>query len=170
MQGGPQELLTTGAELVADVLARFGRVRFRALGTSMAPTIQSGDVLDVRRCSTDELRVGDIVLVRGPNGFLAHRLVARYGSGDGTTIVTRGDAHWQNDSPIATAGVLGRVAGVSTAAREGSAPVRGCPAIDRVRGLADNAWRQFVARLRHAARRMATGVGDRRSMIGLPLS
>jgi hypothetical protein len=158
MQGGPQELLTTGTELVADVLARFGRVRFRALGTSMAPTIRSGDILDVRRCSPNQLSVGDIALVRGSNGFLAHRLVGKYGRGDGMRIVTRGDAHWRNDSPFAIADVLGRVAGVSTAAREGFAPARDCRVVKRLHGLAYSEWRRFIAGLQRAARRLATWV------------
>ncbi len=167
MQGGSQEFLTTGTELVADALARFGRVRFRALGTSMAPTIRSGDILDVRRCSPDQLKVGDIALVRVSHGFFAHRLVGKYGRGEGTRIVTRGDAHWRNDSPVAIAGVLGRVAGVSTTGRGGSTPAPDCLVVDRLHGLAYNEWRRFIAGLRRAARRLTTCVGERRSMIQL---
>jgi hypothetical protein len=157
MQGRPQEFLTVGPALVADVLARFGRVRFRARGTSMRPTIQSGDILDVQRCASDELRAGDIVLVDGPGGLRAHRMLSRRDVDERAVVVTRGDAHWRRDPASDLAGVLGRVVRV-TRAESSSAVSLDCTLRDRLEGLALNESARIARSVRRALRRVALAV------------
>jgi mycothiol synthase len=49
----------------------------RGAGTSMRPLIRSGDSLRVRRCDARELSVGDIALMRLPEGkAFAHLVVS----------------------------------------------------------------------------------------------
>jgi hypothetical protein len=113
MQGRPEEFLSAGAELVAEALARFGQVRFRATGTSMLPALRPGDVLGVEACPVDQFHIGDIVVWNGATGLVAHRLV----SNREHVAVTRGDANWQSDPPTSAARLLGRVTLVT---RDGS--------------------------------------------------
>lgn len=143
--------MTAGAALVADVLARFGRVQIRALGTSMMPTIQSGDILDVEACADTQLSAGDIVLVGGPTGLRAHRIVDARWHGQRTIFVTRGDAHWRTDAIDSTREVLGRVVAVTRAQSNGSLD---CPMRRRLRGLAHSHWTRVAAAMRTALRRL----------------
>jgi signal peptidase I len=60
-------------QLMLDLPATFS---FRALGSSMLPTIRSGSVLTIVRTPNGSAQPGDIVLVVGPNGPIVHRAVA----------------------------------------------------------------------------------------------
>jgi len=149
MQGSAQEFVIAGPALVMDVLARFGHVRIRARGTSMLPTIQPGDVLDVQRCSSEELQPGDVALVLGAAGLRAHRVVARRGC---DVVVTRGDAHWRCDAADAAMDVLGRVVSV-TRENSSSSVSQSCSLLSRVRGLAHNESTRIAGSVRRALRR-----------------
>ena len=133
MQGRPKEFLIAGTELVVEALGRFGRVRFRASGTSMLPALRPGDVLDVEACPIDQFHVGDIVIWLSSNGLVAHRLRSNHEQ----IAVTRGDANWQADTPMPTARLLGRVTRV-TRDRSLLLPVSGCTWTARAHGLLRN--------------------------------
>jgi hypothetical protein len=147
--------VTAGGALVADLIARFGRVQIRALGTSMMPTIQSGDILDIEGCGADrQPGIGDIVLVGGPAGLLAHRIVDVRWHDQRTIFVTRGDAHWRVDAIDSSREVLGRVVAV-TRAQSNVAARLDCPMHRRLRGLAHSHWTRVVAAMRMALGRIA---------------
>jgi signal peptidase I len=93
-------------ELAAEVLRSGGTIRIRAFGTSMLPTIWPGDILQIESKPWHEFEAGDVVLVKREKNILIHRLV----SNDGLQWTTRGDAMPQDDPPVASADVLGRVA------------------------------------------------------------
>jgi hypothetical protein len=154
MQGKSQELLTAGASLLADTLVRVGRVQLRAIGTSMWPTIRSGDVLEVQRCAANELRVGDIVLVKGLGGIRVHRLLRRGTEVDCLGIVTRGDSHWRADESVAESNVLGRVVRVSRTSTPTSTVSISthCTRLQRARGLAESELHRTASVLRRLAR------------------
>ena len=139
--------MTAGAALVADVLGRFGRIRIRALGTSMLPTIQSGDVLDVQRCPSDQLEDGDIVLVYRAGVLCAHRMVGRGGGDDQRGVVTRGDAHWCRDDDSDAVEVLGRVVRVTRGSLN-SDVLFDLSSHHRLLGLARNELMRIVAPIR----------------------
>ena len=79
MQPGSQEFLTpaeaAGPVLVKEVLARFGRVRVRVQGFSMAPAVRPGDILEIRSAPPDGLVPGSLILVDRSDRLIAHRLV-----------------------------------------------------------------------------------------------
>lgn len=91
--------------LATMFLRSAGRVRIRAFGTSMLPTIWPGDVLLVEGTSLDRLACGDVALVSREDGIRIHRLVNK----NGTHWSTRGDAMPQNDPPLQAAEIVGRV-------------------------------------------------------------
>jgi signal peptidase I len=98
------------ATVVADLLRRGARVRFRAPGSSMVPTINDGDTITVEPVSAGRLRRGDVVLVRRSTAIIAHRLVGRRHRPDGgIDFLLRGDAADGDDAPVPAIDVLGRV-------------------------------------------------------------
>jgi hypothetical protein len=144
VQPGSQEFLTpaeaAGPLLVKEVLARFGRVRLRVQGLSMAPAVLPGDVLEVRSAGADGLVIGSLVLVDRADRLIAHRLIAR-----GAGLLTRGDARWRCDPPVDHRDVLGVVDSVI---RDGSPqPVPAPCGLLRA-----TAWRLGIGVWRAAAR------------------
>jgi len=80
-------------------------LRFQAVGRSMLPTIQDGEIVHVKPVATDMLRIGDIVLLRTGEQFKAHRIIRKHGQ----CFMTRGDAGVDIDGEIRCDQILGRV-------------------------------------------------------------
>ncbi|MGH9774407.1 MAG: signal peptidase I [Candidatus Acidiferrales bacterium] len=99
--------------LVCELLRQFGALRFRAQGSSMIPSIYPGDILSVRQAAIHEVRCGDVVLYLREAGLCAHRVVRVQANGGQYSLVTRGDALLQDDSPVHKEELLGRVVSVA---------------------------------------------------------
>jgi hypothetical protein len=126
MQIQPEELLTQGhmaagatpssdevcLDLAAEVLGRFGEVRFVARGSSMIPSIYPGDLLTVRSQGIAEARHGQIVLALREGRFWAHRLIRKWREGNRFLLATRGDALPNEDPSMDESQMLGRVTSV----------------------------------------------------------
>ena len=147
MQPGSQEFLTpveaadaAGPLLVKEVLARFGRVRLRVQGLSMAPAVLPGDVLEIRSANAAGLILGSLIVVDRADRLIAHRLVAH-----GDELLTRGDARWRDDPPVDCALVIGVV---SSVIRDGCPQ----PVSPRCGALRATAWRLAIGLRRTAAR------------------
>ena len=91
--------------LTSELLAGGCGLRFQAVGRSMLPTIQDGEIVHVRPLATDVLRIGDIVLLRTGDQFKAHRIIRKRGQ----CFITRGDAGIDIDGGIRRDQILGRV-------------------------------------------------------------
>ena len=98
---------------MSDVLRQCGRVRFRALGSSMLPAIRPGDVLCIEQCTPGAARPGDVLLTRHGERVLAHRLLRKERRAGEDLLVTRGDALWHADPSQPASMLLGRVTGIS---------------------------------------------------------
>ena len=85
------------------------RVRFRATGLSMDPTIRDGDVLTVEPVDLGEVRPGEVLLCRTARGVIAHRLVRCEAVENQLLYVLRGDASGTCDPPVSYGDVLGLV-------------------------------------------------------------
>ena len=123
------------ADLCEELLGRGERVRFRAPGRSMYPTIRENEVIIVEPIAPSEVKVGDIVLCRVKNGVVAHRVIriTAYDSQpqrsssappDSTSLprlsfFLRGDALRLEDQPVEAHQILGKVVAVER---------KGCPA------------------------------------------
>jgi signal peptidase I len=90
-----------------------GAHSFTVLSGSMEPTLHVGDVVVDRKVHPLDVRPGDIVTFRDPDGaarLLTHRVVRLRASGTTAYIVTKGDAnHGVERWSIPVAGTLGRV-------------------------------------------------------------
>lgn len=113
-------LVCWGASGFAVVLGTFvvapgflGLSSFAILSGSMEPTLHVGDLVIDRRVEARDVRPGDIVTFRDPDGgsrLLTHRIVRYRVHGDRAFIVTRGDANSGIESwTIPLGGTVGRV-------------------------------------------------------------
>ena len=118
-------------ELVVEIAAKFGRVRFRVTGASMMPSVWPDDIVEIRRCDPADLEPAQIVLYRRMGRLVVHRIIRV----EPDFLVTRGDAVSDEDSPIRKADVLGRVVRIQRRGRllypKRSRLLRTCSAIFR---------------------------------------
>jgi len=101
-------------DLFIDLLKTLGEARFSATGSSMFPSVRSGDILTVRQCDARDASVGDIALFIRSSRLFAHRVIAH---SDGS-LMTQGDAIAAQDPPVSGSEFLARVVSVSRAGRE----------------------------------------------------
>jgi signal peptidase I len=111
-QGNVSSELACG--LAEEVVRTFGELRLRVLGTSMAPAILPGDLLSVRRARLTDLSAGEVVLFSRRGRFFAHRIVGRTVPAEAanqneTCLITRGDRLRDDDPPVLSTELLGRV-------------------------------------------------------------
>ncbi len=112
MKGLSQISSKNAYPLLAESLRLNGSLRLPAVGTSMVPAIQPGDVLTIQPVNSNEIALGDLVVYAREHALVVHRVV-RMASGSGETrLVTRGDRLLRDDAPIFPADLLGRVAGI----------------------------------------------------------
>ncbi len=106
------------ADLSTQLLGNGHRVRFRAPGRSMYPTIRDGEAITVAPVAAESVRRGDIILYRTERSVIAHRVarIERDGA-DGLRFTLRGDTCGGRDAPVAAGQVLGRVVAVERGGR-----------------------------------------------------
>jgi signal peptidase I len=94
--------------VASDLLSRGHTIRFSAPGTSMSPTIRSGETIHVEPVS-GKIRPGDILLYRWERGVRAHRVVRIEGKKQGRLVfILRGDTAGDDERVLAE-NILGRV-------------------------------------------------------------
>ena len=124
--------------LISDILNSGHRVRFRAPGYSMYPTILHQDVITIEPVDASAVKVGDIILYRVQQSLIAHRVVkilkrseknshsapqgpqdrsgspfgARPSTSETLSFILRGDARPFSDEPINAEQILGKVVSV----------------------------------------------------------
>ena len=78
--------------LAAEALRSWGRLRLRARGLSMLPTLWPGDFLTIQSRSAEQIEPGEIVLYMREGRFFVHRVKSKSVVGDGTFLIVRGIA------------------------------------------------------------------------------
>jgi hypothetical protein len=99
-------------DLAAEVLHRFGEVRFVAQGSSMIPSIYPGDLVTVRSESIAGVCCGEIVLFLLGGCFFVHRVTRKWLERDRVVFATRGDALSKEDPSVDGTQLLGRVTSI----------------------------------------------------------
>ena len=99
------------SDVSAELLRRGARVRFRATGRSMQPTILEGEAITVEPVAPAAVTRGDILFYRWEQGVVAHRVI-RIERTQGTALtqssvlspqssfILCGDASLSCDAPI----------------------------------------------------------------------
>ncbi len=94
--------------LAAEVLRSNGKLKLRATGASMLPTLWPGDLLTIRYSNFDQVEPGDVVLFLRDGRFFVHRILSKT-SFEEEFLVTRGDCMPQADPPVRPGELLGKV-------------------------------------------------------------
>lgn len=133
--------------LAGEVVRNFGEVRLRVFGTSMVPSVLPGDLVLIHRADVEEISIGEIVLFLQMGRLFVHRVVDRKAMtfADGreeTFLITRGDRQRNNDSPVSSSELLGRVVSIEREHRQ----------VD----LLPNGTNQFIARLLRSSDRVTS--------------
>ncbi len=78
-------------------------------GTSMEPTLQSGDlVIVIKKVSAEDINVGDVIVYRRGGTLIIHRVLRV----EDDTLITKGDNNWLPDPPVRFQSVIGKVLGL----------------------------------------------------------
>jgi signal peptidase I len=98
-----------GSDLAAEVVRRFGTLRLRVTGGSMAPGVRPGDTLVVQSCGLGEVSAGEIVVYRRTGRLVVHRVTGYAMQSGERHLLTRGDRARGIDLPVSSMEFLGRV-------------------------------------------------------------
>ncbi len=96
-------------DILLDVLGKGKRVKIRPFGSSMAPTILSGEAVIIEPIGDKTVNEGDIVVVESIRPRL-HRVV--HIDKQKGMVITRGDAFNQNDPPVSLNEIWGRLVSI----------------------------------------------------------
>lgn len=111
---GSEDGRESAVELLEELLEVGSELRIRVTGQSMAPSLEGGEFVHIRREPVKRLSRGDLLLFRDDRGFLVlHRLVGKAKKGGKALLKTRGDALGRADEPVEPSQVLGRVCAIS---------------------------------------------------------
>jgi hypothetical protein len=110
-----------GRATLEECLRLFPSVRFRVTGNCMAPVLPAGTTVTVAPSSQKPPRIGDLVLVRQPDGLRLHRLIWGPPLARGCDWRTKGDRSRLWDARIPQDAILGTV----VASESGGDPRRG---------------------------------------------
>lgn len=102
----------TACRLAADSVHKWGGIRLPAMGISMVPAIQPGDVLSIQPVDPKEVSLGDIVVYVREQILVVHRIVRTSAASTEQYLVTRGDRLLRDDPPILPGDLIGRVASI----------------------------------------------------------
>jgi len=103
--------------LCEDMLRSGRRVRIPAGGMSMFPRVRDGDIVIIEPVAPAALAIGDIVVYRGSEAVVAHRLIGRCHRDGRMQLTVKGDFLRRSDGPVLPEAVLGRVVAVERANR-----------------------------------------------------
>jgi signal peptidase I len=105
----PQAREQARCTVAAEALRRWGVLKLRATGVSMLPTLWPGDLLTVCSCPPEQVGPGEIVLYRRAGRFFIHRVVGKSRVGQESFLVVRGDCMPQEDPPVRSDALMGKV-------------------------------------------------------------
>jgi signal peptidase I len=97
-------------DLAGQVLRAGGKLRLRALGLSMLPSLWPGDILIIHSKTYEQVSRGDIVLYARGREFFVHRIIGK--SSDSQYLITQGDGLPKPDPPVSRQDLLGRVSAI----------------------------------------------------------
>lgn len=87
-------------------------VRLCVTGSSMVPALWPGDLVEVRRWTRGDLRVGEIVVFEQHRRLVIHRIAEVLEGPRALHLVTRGDAQRVHDQAVELSELLGVVSAI----------------------------------------------------------
>ena len=97
------------SEMSMSILKSKQKVALKLNGYSMYPFIKPGDIGTIVKCSISSLRIGEIVVFKQQNNWIAHRLLKKQNIDDAIVLIAKGDTSRKNDRPIEEDMFIGRL-------------------------------------------------------------
>lgn len=85
------------------------QLSFSMRGNSMYPTLKAGDVGIVEKCSSADLKIGDIIVFKQNGKLIAHRLISINVENETHLFVAKGDKNSHPDKPFTVEALVGKV-------------------------------------------------------------
>ena len=104
-----EELNNQLFDLAENMLNDEHSLSYRLKGHSMYPTLKPGDIGLVEKCSTEELKIGDILVFKANGILVGHRLIEIRSTNNKTIFITKGDKSNNKDVPFSKEELLGRI-------------------------------------------------------------
>jgi len=105
-----EKLYTFLKDSYISILKEKGFIYLKASGFSMYPFIKKGDRIKVVLLTSDNLNIGDILLLEGKSNLYVHRLIKIINKKNKKMYITKGDAHKSILDPVVDLkNILGRV-------------------------------------------------------------
>ena len=93
-----------------ESLLKDGRTTlFKMNGNSMYPVLKEGDVGMVQKCEPEALKIGDVVVFKSRDKYVAHRLLKIQKKGATTYFTARGDKNLLHDPPFTAEALAGQI-------------------------------------------------------------
>jgi signal peptidase I len=81
----------------------------------MLPTLWPGDFLTVQSRRAEQIEPGEIILFMREGRFFVHRVKSKSAAGDEIFLIVRGDCMPDDDPPVRSSEVLGKIVEVQSA-------------------------------------------------------
>ena len=99
----------TSSELGLDLLNSKNEITLRLNGYSMFPFLKAGDIGTIKKRSIESLKIGDVIVFKSENSWIAHRLIRKELLKDGYILLAKGDAQKRADKPLSTDDYIGKL-------------------------------------------------------------
>ncbi|NTW32563.1 MAG: signal peptidase I, partial [Bacteroidetes bacterium] len=96
-------------ELTENLLNSKQQVKLIVGGNSMFPFLRNGDEIVINKCRINELNIGDIVVFKTHDKWIAHRLHKIKSENNKTILITKGDSCNSKDLPVTEENFAGKV-------------------------------------------------------------
>ncbi len=98
-----------GVALIWFNMGLFGIRPYLVSGISMRPTLKAGDVVIIEAVSPREIEVGDVILFKGSNVHILHRVIEIHPKAGELEFITQGDGLNTIDDPVSETQIEGKM-------------------------------------------------------------
>ncbi len=105
-------------EIGKDLLNSDQQVRLKVGGYSMYPFLRKDDVITIDKGNINEIKIGDIVVFKNENRWIAHRLIKKCTKNNKKYLLTKGDTCWHTDLLFSENNFIGKVASYSRKSKQ----------------------------------------------------
>jgi signal peptidase I len=96
-------------EIGWSLLEQGKSIKIRVNGTSMYPFLQNDDLVEIEKTDLEDLEIGDIVVFKNQDRWLAHRLIKKQISEGETKLITKGDSCLKFDETFGKELYVGKI-------------------------------------------------------------
>lgn len=104
-----EQLYTELHQFTDELLQEKKQVKLTVGGSSMFPVLKSGDEIVIEKWNPEDLKIGDVVVFKNAQKWVAHRVHDLKKESNNSFLITKGDSCKQKDKPILHDDFIGKV-------------------------------------------------------------